>query len=96
MLSVNVPVALICRVSPSATDGLAGVTAIDTRVAAVTVSSVEPAMPLVGSVARMVVVPAAIPDARPRVPEIVETVATLPFDDPQSATSVRSREVWSV
>src|SRR5690349_4978826 len=44
-LSVKVPVAVNCCLSPLATLGLAGVTAIDCRAAAVTVSVVEPLLP---------------------------------------------------
>ena len=44
-LSDKVPVAVNCSVSPVARLGLAGVTAIDWRTAAVTVSTVEPVMP---------------------------------------------------
>ena len=41
--SLYVPVAVNCCVPPAATDGFTGVTAIDTSVAAVTVSVVEAA-----------------------------------------------------
>ena len=62
-LSEKVPVAVNCSVSPLGTLGLAGVTAIDCRTAAVTVSTVEPVMP--PSVALIVDVPVATPVARP-------------------------------
>ncbi len=45
-LSEYVPVAVNCSVKPFATPGLAGVTAIDSSAAAVTVSSVDPLIPL--------------------------------------------------
>src|SRR2546426_2820142 len=45
VLSLKVPVAVNCRVSPSGRLGLAGVTAIVDRVAAVTVSVVFPETP---------------------------------------------------
>jgi hypothetical protein len=62
-LSLNVPVAVNCCVLPAATDGFAGVTAIDTRVAFVTVSVVDPTTaPLV---ALIVDVPAFTAVARP-------------------------------
>src|SRR5713226_8643154 len=62
-LSLNVPVAVNCCVAPLATDGFAGVTAIDTSTAGVTVSSVEPVMlPLV---AEIVDVPVPTLVARP-------------------------------
>lgn len=40
--SLNVPVAVNCSVSPAAIEGFAGVTAIETRVGAPTVKTVEP------------------------------------------------------
>jgi hypothetical protein len=62
-LSLYVPVAVNCCVPPAATDGFTGVTAIDTSVAAVTVSVVLPEMaPLV---AEIVVLPAFNADAKP-------------------------------
>jgi hypothetical protein len=42
LLSVNVPVAVNCCVTPSAMLGIAGVTAMDTNVAGVMVTVVEP------------------------------------------------------
>ena len=42
LLSVNVPVAVNCWVSPRAAEGFAGVTAMDTKAAAETVDVVEP------------------------------------------------------
>jgi hypothetical protein len=44
-LSEKVPVAVNCSVAPFAIEGFAGVTAIDTSVAAVTVRVVEPVIP---------------------------------------------------
>ncbi len=62
-LSLYVPVAVNCSVPPAATDGFTGVTAMDTSVAAVTVSVVLPEIaPLV---ALMVVPPAFSADAKP-------------------------------
>jgi hypothetical protein len=46
VLSENVPVAVNCWVPPRAIEGLAGVTEIETIVADVTVSRVEPVLPL--------------------------------------------------
>jgi hypothetical protein len=63
-----------CWVSPAGTLGLAGVTAIDSKTAALTVSTVEPVMP--SSVALMVDVPCATAVARPCEPEALEMVAT--------------------
>jgi hypothetical protein len=42
--SVNVPVAVNCSASPSGSDGMAGVTAMETSAADVTVNPVEPVM----------------------------------------------------
>jgi hypothetical protein len=61
--SLNVPVAVNCCVAPLAIDGLAGVTAIDCNVAAVTVSNVEPEID--DDVAVIVEVPTPAPVARP-------------------------------
>ena len=62
--------AVNCSVVPSGTLGLAGVTAIDCRTAAVTVRTVEPVIP--PRVALMVEVPVATAVARPP----LEMVAT--------------------
>ncbi len=62
-LSEYVPVAVNCSVRPLAMLGLAGVTAIDSNVAAVTVRTVEPVTPL--SIALIVEVPTPTPVARP-------------------------------
>src|SRR5438445_376932 len=71
-LSLNVPVAVNCCVAPLEIEGFAGVTAIDTSAAGVTVSSVEPLMlPLV---AEIVEVPAPTVVASP-VLLMVATVA---------------------
>src|SRR5271166_4381095 len=62
-LSEYVPVAVNCCVPPAATDGFTGVTAMDTSVAAVTVSVVLAEMaPLV---AEIVVLPTFNADAKP-------------------------------
>jgi hypothetical protein len=60
---LSVPVAVNCRVSPVASEELAGVTAMDTKVAAVAVSPVDPWM--LPEVAVMVVVPGATAVASP-------------------------------
>jgi hypothetical protein len=62
-LSEKVPVAVNCSVFPLATLGLAGVTAIDFRAAAVTVNTVEPTV--LPSVALMLDVPGVTPVASP-------------------------------
>jgi hypothetical protein len=61
--SLNVPVAVNCWVAPLAIDGFTGVTAIDCRVAAVTVRVVEPL--IAPDVALIVEVPTPAPVARP-------------------------------
>ena len=63
VLSLNVPVAVNCRVPLTASDELAGVTAIETSVGAVTVRTVEPLID--PDVALIVDVPMATPVARP-------------------------------
>jgi hypothetical protein len=78
--SVYVPVAVNCSVSPFAIDGLTGVTAIDTSVAAVTVS-MSPGLVTPFSAAVICEAPAPTPVARP--PEV--TVATLVVPDTQVA-----------
>jgi hypothetical protein len=69
--SLKVPVAANCCVPPFETEGFAGVTAIDTSVAAVTVSVVLPVMLL--EAAWIVVVPVPTAVAKP-VALIVATV----------------------
>ena len=73
-LSEKVPVAVNCSVSPTGKLVLAGVTVIDFRVAALTVSTVEPVMP--SSEAPIFDVPVAKAVARPCVPDALEIVAT--------------------
>jgi hypothetical protein len=84
VLSVYVPVAVNCGAIPLATLGLAGVTAIETSAAPVTVSVVFPVT--VPEVAEIVVVPAATVVARP--PAAI--VAVVVLDDAQVAVAVRS------
>ena len=64
-VSVYVPVAVNCSATPLATDGLPGVTAMETRVGAVTVSVVE--LEMLPRVALMLVEPVASVEARPAV-----------------------------
>jgi hypothetical protein len=71
LLSLKVPVAVNCCVRPLATEGLAGVTAIDCRVAVVTVNVVEPK--IAPDVALIVEVPTAKPEAKP--PAVIVAVA---------------------
>src|SRR5580698_2783626 len=72
--SLNVPVAVNCSVAPLVIDGLAGVTAIDCSVAAVTVNTVDPLT--VFKVALMVLVPTPTPVAKP--PAVIVAVAVVP------------------
>ena len=75
------PVALNCSVRPLAMLGLAGVTAIDTNVAEVTVRELLPeTAPLV---AEIVVLPTAAVLASPCEPLALLIVATLVLEDAQ-------------
>jgi len=76
-LSLYVPVAMNCCVSPRATDGFSGVTAIELR--AMTVREVFPETPF--KVAVIMLVPPATPVAFP--PEVI--VATLVVPEVQVA-----------
>lgn len=86
--SVKVPVATNCCVSPRGSEGLAGVTAMETRVAAVTVSRVDPVLP--EKLAEMVVVPRPAAVARPRLPAAFEIEATVSDDEDHVTRSVMS------
>src|ERR1051326_5166117 len=77
LVSLNVPVAVNCLVVPMAMLGFAGVTAIETRVALVTVSEVVPLT--APDAAVIVAVPGPVLVARPEA--LIE--ATLTFDDDQ-------------
>ena len=79
--SVKVPVAVNCWLVPRAIEGLAGVTAIETRVAGVTVSVVVPLTE--PEVAVIVVVPVPVLVARPKVGEESLTVATFSAEEVQ-------------
>jgi hypothetical protein len=81
--SVYVPVAVNGCVSPLATLGFAGVTAMETSVAGVTVSVVLPVK--LPDVAEIVVVPTARVEARP----LAAMVAVVVLDDAQVAVEVR-------
>lgn len=92
--SVKVPVATNCWCKPRATEGLPGVTAIETRVAAVMVTAVLPLMvaPVTESDAdaEIVELPVANAETLPLV-----TLATLPVEEFQLAEAVRSLVVPS-
>lgn len=76
-----------CWVVPKAMLGLAGVTVIDTSVAAVTVRVVDPDVP--PNVAVMVVVPADADVARPLEPDALLMVETPAVDEFQVTDVVR-------
>ncbi len=82
--------AVNCCMLPGKLDGLAGVTAIETRAGPPTASVVEPLMEL--DVAEMVVMPVPTPVARPWPP----IVATAAADELQVAAFVKTRVVPSV
>ncbi len=86
--------AVNCRVSPLATEGVAGVTPIETSVAAVTVSVVEPLTPL--SAAEMVVAPTNAADAKPCEPAALLMLAASVLLEAQVTVVVRSCVVASV
>jgi len=73
-LSEKVPVAVNCSVLPFAIEGFAGVTAMDTSVAAVTVRVVDPVMP--PETALIVLVPVATPVANPPAVIVATVVVT--------------------
>jgi len=73
LLSLNVPVAVNCWVFPAAITGFAGFTAMETSVAGVTVSDVDPLT--LAEVALMVVFPMATLVASPWLPALLLMVA---------------------
>jgi len=81
-------VAVNCTGLPLATEGLVGVTAMDPRVAAVTVRTVDPVCP--ESAAETVEVPTVSAVARPCDPAVLETVATVVVEDAQVTWPVMS------
>lgn len=85
--SVYVPVAVNCCWVPSAMLPLGGVTAIDTRVAAVTVSGASPMT--LPCVAMTLVEPCAVAVARPFDPDALLTPATAGMDAVQATSVVR-------
>ena len=93
VLSENVPAALNCSVVPRPMLGLAGRTAIDTSVAAVTVRVVEPEMS--PDKAMIVVVPVPTEVALPLLPATLLMVATDGTDELQVTDVVRSCVVVS-
>lgn len=87
-LSVNVPCAANNCDDPRGIDGLLGVTAIEVKVAVVTVRFVAPLVP--ANAAETVVVPGATPVATPALAEELLTVATDGVDDVQVTADVKS------
>ncbi len=77
-----------CCVLPAEIEGLAGVTEIDTSVAAVTVRVAVPET--LPDVARIVVEPADTDVARPFEPAVLLMVATAVFVEAQVAEAVKS------
>lgn len=88
--SLNVPVAVNCCVTPSGSVGIAGVTAIETSVAAVTVTVADPLIEPEAAVTP--VLPTATLLAAPA----LLTVVTLEFALLQVAVAVRSRVLPSL
>lgn len=86
-LSVKVPVAVSCSVSPLEMLGLAGVTPIDTSVADVTVSDVLPE--IIPLLTEMLVLPTLLELARPAEPAALLTVAMLVLLEDQITCVVR-------
>ena len=93
MASLYVPVATNCAELPLATDGVAGVTAMLAKTAAVAVSVVLPLM--APDVAETSVVPAASVEANPLVPAVLETVAVATVADAHVTDPDRSCVVAS-
>ena len=79
--------AMNCCVVPKAILGVAGVTAMDTRVALLTVNVVAPEMPPIAAVT--VVAPALTGMANPLEPTALLTVATPVSEELQVANVVR-------
>ena len=88
--SLKVPVAANCWFLPTGIEGIAGVTAIDSRIAAVTVRSVDAV--IAPDAAWIVVVPSETPVAWPA----ASIVATLVADDVHVTDAVRSCVLPSV
>ncbi len=85
--------AVKCCVVPSAMLGLVGFTAMDTSVAEVTVSVIDPA--ILPDVAVIVVEPAATEVANPLEPDALLMAATAEVDELQVTVIVRSCVVLS-
>ena len=88
--SLNVPVAVNGCVVPSPIEGSAGVTSMEVSTGGVTVSVVDPATAVPGSVALTVVVPSETLVASPSVPAALLRVATAGLVELQVTEAVRS------
>jgi hypothetical protein len=87
--SLYLPTAVNCCVPRTAIVAVAGLTSMAVNVASVTVSTVEPDMPI--KLALMVAVPAARVVASPREPAALEMAATSGSSDSQVTRPVTSR-----
>src|SRR5215472_15564819 len=85
--SLKVPVAVNCKVAPTASVGLTGVMVNFVIVALDTLIVVDPVIP--ANTAVMVLEPAPIPVARPSLWLALLTVATAELEDAQAALDVR-------
>jgi len=85
-----VPIAVNCFVVPMVMLEFVGLTAMDTSAADVTVSSADPDTFVVGSVAFIVIEPAAAVVARPLEPTVLLNVAIDSDDEDQFTEAVRS------
>ncbi len=88
--------AVNCSVLSCSTEASAGVTAMETNSAAVTVRFVEPVTCVAGSVAVMLAWPRLTPVAWPLAPAALLTVATPSAEDFQVTCSVTSAVDWSL
>lgn len=89
-----VPVAVNCCVAPATIVGFAGVTVMDIRVAEPTIREAEPeALP---DAAVIVVVPRPESSAKPLVPTLLLTTATVADDEDHTDVAVMSLVLSSV
>ena len=89
-LSLYVPIAVNCCAVPSAIEGWSGVTEIEVRIAVLMLRTVEPLIPLSGSITPIVVEPKATLVARPLLPAALLAVATAVIDELHVTELVRS------
>lgn len=97
VLSLKVPVAMNCLRRPTLTEGSAGVTAMDTRIALVTVTVVLALMTMApGMVAVIMAVPPAMAVTFPSMRGELSTVATAVLEELQLTWVVMSRVLPSL